>query len=108
MFTEKMADHVHQHGEKTFFTFDLMHKLVVEHKLSYSQMTLYIAIMDKLSKNKDGDKAITLKALAEASGLNMSTVITHSDYMQEIGLLKRWVPNNTNKRKTQWEINEVI
>lgn len=104
----KTAEHVHQYGEKTFFTFDLMHELITTHELSYSQMTLYIAVMDKLAKNEKGNQAITLKYLADATGLNMSTIITHSDFMEEKGLLKRWVPGNTNKRKTHWEINEVI
>lgn len=107
-FRENMLDHVHNQDGKTFFTFDLMHKLLVVHDLSYSQMTLFIAIMDKLEKNEDGNRAITLQYLADATGLNKSTIITHCDYMEARKLLKRWVPGNTNKRKTHWEINKTI
>lgn len=106
MFTERAADRVIAKDGETFFSFDLMHKLLTVHKLNSSQVFLYTAIYHRLAQQDD--EIIILDDLVEATGYNLSTIINNIKVLQEKKLIERWIPTNTNRRKSHWAVNKAV
>lgn len=107
MFTEATADRIIAKDGETFFSYELIHKLLTVHELNPSQLVLYMAIYDRLNK-RHGDPVIILDELVEATGLNLTTVMKSVKVLQQKDLIEKWVPSNTNRRKSHWAVNKAV
>lgn len=91
---------------EVYFSVSLMSKLIHDYKINALQVTVYYAIADYLITNIPNN-AITLDYLANVTGLNKSTVLYNATVLAEKGLIKRWIPEKTNKRTTRYDFKVI-
>lgn len=96
---------IQKDGDEFFFSFELVSKLIKEHDLNGTQVTIYLAIADYILTNNEN--AISLEYLSAATGVNKSTVFHNAGILVEKGVIKRWIPEKTNKRRTRYDFRWI-
>ena len=108
--TEAMADHYTLVGNEIYFSFPLITKLLTEYKINGTQVVMYLCVADYLIGHKDQENgnAITLDYIAATTGINKTTVFANMKVLEEKQLIKRWIPQGTNKRTTRYDFKVIV
>lgn len=106
MKTEQLTDHIVRKGDKTYFSFDLVHKLLTVYELNHSQAITFMAIADKLAK-EDGN-IMSMEKVANLVKMNRVSVTQNCNVLQDKGLVERWIPEHTNVRANRWSVSAAV
>lgn len=94
-------------AENNYFSYDLIYKLIDEYQLNGSQAVVYLAIVDSLLTNPD-QKAMTFEYLSSRTKLNKTSVHQIVTTLAEKELIKRWIPEGSNRRVSHYDFKVVI
>lgn len=107
---DAVVDHYTLVGDEIYFSFPLINKLLTEYKVNGTQVVMYLCVADYLIGHKDQEdgNAITLDYIAATTGINKTTVFANMKVLEEKQLIKRWIPQNSNRRTTRYDFKVIV
>ena len=92
-------------GEETSFDYRFLKDLSTIQELNGNQVVLLIATLHRIYTE---DNQIPLHELAIDTNQSKASVIRNMDKLVEMGLIKRWIPENTIYRVTHYERGDYL